>query len=192
MAVFKTGFEMNAKKAAKQRIHVLRFGHRKKRDIRVTSHCCLVARAFGAEKIIIDGDKEDKAEKTLEGVNKRFGKGIIVEQAGWKKTLKFYKKKGWKIVHLTMYGEQLGERIGEIRKESKVLVFVGAEKVPGEVYKIADWNIGVGNQPHSEIAALAVFLHEFWQGKELTQEFKKAERKIVPNARGKQVLSLKK
>jgi len=183
---------MSAKKAAKQRIHVLRFGHRKKRDIRVTSHCCLVARAFGAEKIIIDGDREDKAEKTLAGVNKRFGKGIKVEQAGWRKTLKEYRKKKWKIVHLTMYGERLGDKIGELRRENKLLIFVGAEKVPGEVYKIADWNIGVGNQPHSEIAALAVFLHEFWEGKELEKEFSKAERKIVPSPRGKQVQNLSK
>lgn len=178
--------------AKKQKIHVLRFGHRKKRDIRVTSHCALVARAFGAEKIIIDGESDDKAEKTLEGVNKRFGKGLSAEQGDWKKALKEHKRKKWKIVHLTMYGERLGEKIEEIRKEKRVLVFVGAEKVPGEVYKTADWNIAVGNQPHSEIAALAVFLHEFWNGRELEKEFKNAERKIIPNKNGKTVKALKK
>ena len=54
---------MNAK------IRVLRFGHRKKRDIRVTSHCALVARAFGAEGIIIDGDNDGIAENTIKRVN---------------------------------------------------------------------------------------------------------------------------
>ena len=175
-----------------QRVHVLRFGHRKKRDIRVTSHCALVARALGAEKIIIDGDKDDKAEKTLKGVNERFGQGLKVEQKPWKKTLKEYKKKRWKIAHLTMYGERLSEIIPKIRQENKILVFVGAEKVPGEVYKLADWNIGVGNQPHSEIAALAVFLHELFQGKELGKKFKKAKIEIIPNAKGKDVKNLKK
>jgi len=174
------------------KVHVLRFGHRKKRDIRVTSHCALVARALGAEKIIIDGDKDDKAEKTLKGVNERFGQGIKVEQKAWKKTLKGYKSKGWKIVHLTMYGEQLSGAIPKIRMEEKLLVFVGAEKVPGDVYKLADWNIGIGNQPHSEIAALAIFLHELFKGKELKKKFTKAKVEIIPCAKGKTVKQLQK
>jgi len=176
---------MNAK------VGVLRFGHRKKRDIRVTSHCALVARALGAEKIIIDGDKDGIAEKTIKGVNERFGKGASVEYADWRKTLKDYKRKGWKIIHLTMYGERLLEKIKKIRKGKKILVFVGAEKVPAEVYNLADWNISVSNQPHSEIAALAIFLHELWQGKELNKEFKKAKIKILPCAKGKKVVELK-
>lgn len=174
------------------KVYVLRFGHRKKRDIRVTSHCALVARAFGAEKIIIDGDKDGKAEKTLKGVNERFGQGLKVEQKQWKKALKDYKKKGWKIAHLTMYGEQLGKLMPKIKKEKKLLVFVGAEKVPGEVYKIADWNIGIGNQPHSEIAALAVFLHELFEGNELERKFKNARVEIQPCPNGKRVLQLQK
>ena len=174
------------------KVHVLRFGHRKKRDIRVTSHCCLVARAVGAEKIIIDGEKDGIAENTINGVNERFGKGLKVEYGSWKKVLKDYKRKCWKIVHLTMYGESLRKKIGKIRKEKKILVFVGAEKVPGEVYKIADWNIAVSNQPHSEIAALAVFLHELWKGKELEKKFPKAKIGIIPCENGKIVKNLKK
>ncbi|MDO8647362.1 MAG: tRNA (cytidine(56)-2'-O)-methyltransferase [Candidatus Diapherotrites archaeon] len=174
------------------KVHVLRFGHRKKRDIRVTSHCALVARALGAERIIIDGDKDDKAEKTLKGVNERFGQGIKVEQKAWKKTLKEYKNKGWKIAHLTMYGETLAKAMPAVRKEKRILVFVGAEKVPGEVYKIADWNIGIGNQPHSEIAALAIFLHELFEGKELERKFPKAKVEIIPCQKGKNVRQLQK
>ena len=177
---------MNAK------IRVLRFGHRKKRDIRVTSHCALVARAFGAEGIIIDGDNDGIAEKTIKGVNERFGQGIEVRHAAWKKTLKDYKKKGWKIVHLTMYGEELGKSLGKIRKEKKIMIFVGAEKVPGEVYKLSDWNVSVTNQPHSEIAALAVFMHELLKGKELGKKFRKAKVRILPTARGKKVQRLEK
>lgn len=169
------------------RIHVLRFGHRKKRDVRVTSHCALVARALGAEKIIIDGDNDGIAERTIKGVNERFGRGTSIEYAGWKKTMNEHKRKHWKIVHLTMYGERLLEKIKKVRKEKRVLVFVGAEKVPAEVYKLADWNISVSNQPHSEIAALAIFLHEFWQGKELQKEFKNPKARIIPCARGKNI-----
>ena len=175
---------MNAK------VRVLRFGHRKKRDIRVTSHCALVARAFGVEKIIINGEKDETPVKTLENVNARFGGNTAIEFANWKKTLKEHKRKGWKIVHLTMYGEKLLERIKKIRKEKKILVFIGAEKVPGKIYKIADWNISVGNQPHSEVAALAIFLHELWKGKELEKNFKKAKIKIIPQEKGKKVIKI--
>jgi len=35
-------------------------------------------------------------------------------------------------------------------------------KVPGSMYKMADWNISVTSQPHSEISALSIFLHEFF------------------------------
>ncbi|MCL2143761.1 MAG: tRNA (cytidine(56)-2'-O)-methyltransferase, partial [Methanomassiliicoccaceae archaeon] len=45
-----------------------------------------------------------------------------------------------------------------------MLVIVGAEKVPPEVYERSDHNISVGNQPHSEIAALSIFLYEVTQG----------------------------
>jgi tRNA (cytidine56-2'-O)-methyltransferase len=45
----------------------------------------------------------------------------------------------------------------------------------------------VGNQPHSEVAALAVFLDRLFLGRELEGKFE-GGLKIVPQARGKQVL----
>ena len=36
---------------------------------------------------------------------------------------------------------------------------MGAEKVPPWVFESADYNVAVGNQPHSEVAALAVALN---------------------------------
>jgi tRNA (cytidine56-2'-O)-methyltransferase len=64
---------------------------------------------------------------------------------------------------------------------------VGAEKVPVEMYDLADWNVAVGGQPHSEVAALAVFLDRLFQGEELELEFD-GGLKIVPSSRGKQVI----
>ncbi|NIS35916.1 MAG: tRNA (cytidine(56)-2'-O)-methyltransferase, partial [Actinobacteria bacterium] len=46
----------------------------------------------------------------------------------------------------------------EARAEAPLLVVVGAAKVSFDVYEAADWNVAVTNQPHSEVAALAVFL----------------------------------
>jgi tRNA (cytidine56-2'-O)-methyltransferase len=97
--------------------------------------------------------------------------------------------KSWKgkTVHLTMYGESLNDKIGELRKEKDLLIIVGAEKVPSEVYRNADFNISVSGQPHSEVAALAVFLDRLFEGKELGKKFPGARLRIVPQAHGKQI-----
>jgi len=59
--------------------------------------------------------------------------------------------------------------------------------VAGEVYDAADWNVGVTNQPHSEVASLAVFLDRLFEGREFDQEWVDAERTVVPQERGKRV-----
>ena len=41
-------------------IVVLRLGHRRARDKRISTHVGLVARAFGAQKIIYSGEKDQK------------------------------------------------------------------------------------------------------------------------------------
>jgi tRNA (cytidine56-2'-O)-methyltransferase len=86
-----------------------------------------------------------------------------------------------------MYGSNLPDVIDEISGCQDLMVAVGAEKVPAEMYQLADWNVAVGNQPHSEVAALAVFLDRLFLGQELEEEFS-GGLKIVPSARGKQVL----
>jgi tRNA (cytidine56-2'-O)-methyltransferase len=70
-------------------------------------------------------------------------------------------------------------------------VVVGSQKVPGEFYSsdVSDFNVSVGNQPHSECSALAIFLDRFFEGKELAKDFEKAKIKIVPKERGKEIKS---
>jgi len=92
-----------------------------------------------------------------------------------------------------MYGENILDVIDEIRKETKkeearIMVVIGAEKVPYDVFEVADWNIAVSNQPHSEIAALALFLDYLQQGKELKTKFEHAQMEIVPKRKGKKVM----
>jgi len=89
-----------------------------------------------------------------------------------------------------MYGEKI-DKIEEIREKSKdrdILIVVGAEKVPPEVYEKADYNISIGSQPHSEVAALAVFLDRFFKDRDLYKEFEDAEMRILPSAKGKIVI----
>ena len=52
-------------------ISVLRIGHRPERDKRITTHIGLVARAFSAERLIID-TKDTELENTIAGVVSRY------------------------------------------------------------------------------------------------------------------------
>lgn len=53
------------------------------------------------------------------------------------------------------------------------------------VYQKSDYNISIGNQPHSEIAALAITLNELFEGKELNKKFSNAKIKVIPQKKGK-------
>jgi tRNA (cytidine56-2'-O)-methyltransferase len=164
-------------------IAVLRLGHRIGRDVRITTHICLAARALGASKVFLSGEKDESVIKSIEGVTKRWGGKFDVEyRKDWRAVMKSWKGK---TAHLTMYGEPLNERIGLLRKEKDLLVIVGAEKVPSEVYRNADFNISVSGQPHSEVAALAVFLDRLFEGKELEKTFKNAKLRVLPQPHGK-------
>jgi tRNA (cytidine56-2'-O)-methyltransferase len=87
-----------------------------------------------------------------------------------------------------MYGLNLPDVMGEIRPHNKILVIVGAEKVPGDIYGLADYNVAVTGQPHSEISSLALFLDNFFLGKEFACEFPDAQIKIIPTRAGKQTV----
>ena len=50
-------------------------------------------------------------------------------------------------------------------------------------------NIAIGNQPHSEVAALAVFLDRVLDGLVFRLEFEDAEIKVIPCERGKKVVT---
>ena len=166
---------------------VLRIGHRPERDKRITTHVGLVARAFGAEEMLLSG-RDPHVEESLTDVAERWGGGFRLRpDVSWKAETVRWKEAGGKVVHLTMYGSRLPDVIDEIRECEDILVVVGAEKVPADIYDLADWNVAVGSQPHSEVAALAVFLDRLFMGRELNGEFE-GGLKIVPSPRGKQVL----
>ena len=173
------------------KVSVLRIGHRLVRDDRVTTHAALVARAFGAERIYMTGI-DQSVSKTVTGVAKRWGGEFEVNVIhDWKALAKAWKKEGGKVAHLTMYGINIDNAAEKLRKESRILVIIGAEKVPREAYDLADYNIAVGNQPHSEIAALAIFLDRIFKGKQLRKEFAGSRLKIIPSESGKEIQEVK-
>lgn len=172
---------------------VIRYGHREVRDYRVTSHCALVSRAFGASKIIVCESRDEISENTIKGVNERWGGLFKVEFIqDWKEAVSKLKKRGYIIVHLTMYGKQIQQIDKKLNKINKIAIIIGSQKVEREVYDTVDYNISITNQPHSEIAALAVFLDRVQKGKELEKKFTKAKLKIIPQNKGKKVINNKK
>ena len=169
-------------------ISVLRIGHRLVRDDRVTTHAALVARAFGADMIYMTGILDRSINDTVASVSKKWGGRFEVEIIqDWKSLVKAWKKEGGKVAHLTMYGINIDDVAERLRKESKILVIIGAEKVPQEVYNLADYNIAIGNQPHSEIAALAIFLDRVFTGKQFKRIFADGNLKILPTEKGKKL-----
>ena len=168
-------------------VTVLRLGHRPGRDERMTTHVGLTARAFGADGVILPTIAGEALE-TVQSVTTRFGGPFTVETVESPATA----IQDWdgRIVHLTMYGERLQDietSIRETRDSQPLLIIVGGGKVDFSVYEAADWNVAVTNQPHSEVAALSVFLDHLFEGAELDREWTDATHEIIPQAAGKRV-----
>ena len=177
-----------------QEIVVLRWGHRLHRDMRLTSHVALTARAVGCSGFILSDSQDSKLKDTITKVTKNWGGDFSFEMGkSWKSIIKDWKKQGGIVVHLTAYGEniQTSDVLNRIKASmSDILIIVGSQKVPKIFYSedISDFNVSIGNQPHSECSALAIFLDRFFEGKELSSAFKKAKIKIIPQKRGKKTL----
>jgi len=179
------------------KIVVLRWGHRVQRDVRLTTHVALTARALCASGFILADTPDPHIEETVARISKAWGGNFHFEMGTpWKKAVREWKNKGGIIVHLTAYGEniQTSDVIQRIKAQGKdVMLLVGSQKVPGEFYseEVSDFNVAVGNQPHSECSALAIFLDRYFEGKELAQPFERAKISIVPKARGKLIKTSK-
>lgn len=173
------------------KIKVLRLSHRIERDKRLSTHVALAARAFGCSEIVYSGEKDSKLENSINNVVKNWGGNFKIKYVkNWRK---FLKEQKFLKIHLTMYGINLPDIINEIRQISKLkglLVVVGSQKVEVEVYELSDYNLAVGNSPHSEVSSLAIFLHELFKGKELNKKFKNAKLRIIPQKRGKNVIKV--
>jgi tRNA (cytidine56-2'-O)-methyltransferase len=145
---------------------------------------------LGADGIYIS-DVQDR--ELVEGVNRvveRFG-GRFTIGAGkpWRSTINEWRRTGGKVIHLTAYGIPLPKVVEKIRRsKADKLVIVGAEKVPGEIYGLADWNVAVTNQPISEVSALGIFLDWLFRHRRLEERYSNARISIIPTAHGKTVV----
>lgn len=168
-------------------IVVLRMGHRPQRDKRVTTHVALVARAFGADGIVIADVKDSGVERSVKKLVELWGGPFFIRSGEpWRRVIEDWHSSGGLVIHLTMYGLPVDDVMPNIEGRDLLLV-VGAEKMPGELFNLADFNVAVGHQPHSEVAALAVLLDKIFKGSELKKEFKKWKLRIIPKNKGKKV-----
>ena len=176
-------------------VTILRIGHRINRDKRITTHLALVARALGGRKMIIAGEKDEKIINSVEKVVSEWGGNFdleFIDYDDWLETVTTWKENSKFIIHLTMYGVNIEEfqRSSEflsLRGSNEnlrdLLVVVGGKKVPKKIFKLANWNIGISNQPHSEVASLAIFLEKLIP-KSLEIKFPNSKRKINPSIIG--------
>lgn len=168
-------------------VTVLRLGHRPAHDRRLSTHVCLTARAFGADRVVFP-ELESSLRSSIEDVVDRFGGGFTVEEEpSWRPLIEDFEGP---VLHLTMYGQRHPDVVEDVEGAERVLLVVGAEKVPADVYEMATHNVAVGNQPHSEVAAVATLLYDLLGSKPLYASRPGAEIEIEPAEEGKRVRDL--
>jgi len=172
-----------ARKVAGPEVSVLRLGHRPGRDPRLTTHVALTARAFGARRLYLEPADPDLAARIADVVAAWGGPFEVVGVSNWRKVVNDF---SGPVVHLTMYGLPFEEAIPKLKRAREVLLVVGGAKVPSELYERATWNLAVGHQPHSEVAAVAVLLERL-KGVPGPGAWPGARQAIEPQARGKRV-----
>jgi len=171
------------------KVVVLRLGHRIPRDHRITTHVCLTARALGADAVLVADTHDGQLVETMTHVTNDFGGKFSVETGmAWRSVITDWKKAGGVVIHLTAYGVPLPKLIRTIRRSlNNKMIVVGAEKVPAEVFHVADWNVAVTNQPISEVSALGIFLDWLFDHKFETH-FSGGKITILPTEHGKRII----
>ncbi len=176
-------------------IEVLRLSHRLPRDERISTHVALVARAFGAGRISYTGQHDAGFELSVSRICSQWGgktpTGPDPFSISYEKSavslIRARKRGGFKVVHLTMYGLPVQDVVPALKSCDKLLIIVGSEQVPGEIYALSDYNVSVTSQPHSEVAALAIILDRLMEGRELAGFDFQGKISIIPSERGKRM-----
>jgi len=128
---------------------------------------------------------DEALAKRVAAVARRWGGDFaVVPVDDWKSLVRSFPGS---VVHLTMYGLPLERVLPRIARLDRILLVVGGAKVPPELYRSSRFNVAVGHQPHSEVAAVAVVLERLL-GIPGPVRAGSAPRRIVPSVRGKHVI----
>lgn len=71
-----------------------------------------------------------------------------------------------------------------LKTYKNLLLIVTLKEEVNPIQRIADFSISVSSQPHCSAAAIAIFLHEFYNGRELAMHFENAQYKLVHKESG--------
>jgi len=168
---------------------VFRLEHRPIRDKRISTHLALTARAFGASEFYYSGHHDSHLEESISQVISDWGGSFHYSFISNPRSFfRSWRSNRGFLIHLTMYGIEISDRLSILQDLSQTrdfLIIVGGSKVPAYVFDIADYNIAIGHQPHSEVAALAVFLDLLSSSSARLRHFPNARFEIIPSERGK-------
>ena len=173
------------------KIKLLRLGHRIHRDHRTTTHCALVARAFGSSEMYYCGNEDDSLQSSIEKVNESWGGDFSISFVkSWKSFINKCKRENNFVILCTMYGKNIPDIESEHRSvldNQDIVIIIGSEKIPPELINLSDINVAISNQPHSEVAAIAILLDRLFQGKQLDLKFTNSKLNIIPQEKGKSI-----
>ena len=185
MATGSSGSKRKRPASAAPDVSVLRVGHRPGRDPRLTTHLALAARALGASEMFLHPPDPGLAER-VRSVSVRWGGDFRVLPADdWRSIVRSF---DGPVVHLTMYGQPFERVAPRLARARRLLLVVGGAKVPPDLYRVATYNVAMGHQPHSEVAAVAVALARL-RGVPPPGAWPGAQQWIVPRARGKRIVT---
>ena len=147
---------------------------------------CLTARALGASEMIFAGTSDPHIARHLNNLQKKWGGRFKVAFAkSYKSVLSDATK--YKKVYLTRYGMPLNKLTYMLNTYKNIILLVSSTEASSSLHGIADFNVSVTDQPHCSSAAIAVFLHSFYRGRELAMHFENAKYRVIPREHGVRV-----
>ncbi len=142
----------------------------------------LAARAFGAQNITFVDRKNQKLVRQIQALNRKWGGNFAINFSDdWKREIEA--KKNYKVVYLTRYGVPMHKNQYAIKTYKNILLVVTLSENFKNLFGMSDFNVSITTQPHCSAAAIAVFLHNFFEGRELAMHFENAQFKVVPEER---------
>ena len=125
------------------KVWVLRLGHRRGRDPRLTTHVALTARALGCNGIILSGEKDDSIIENINEIVKNWGSfwGEI-----WKKLEEDRHKLNGILTRLTQQKKKIGKLAKKYEKQLK--------RVSADQSKRKKILVQIRNQKSMELAAI--------------------------------------
>lgn len=157
-------------------INVLAVG---KSDYQGNLDLCLTSRALGASEITFIGRKDPRLVRSINTINRNWGGKFRVSFVKSYDEIMSNSKKSIKI-YLTRYGAPLQGKSQTIRTYKSIILIVTLKDNVKQIHDTSDFNISVSSQPHSSSGAVAIFLHEYYKGRELAMHFENARYKLVP------------